>query len=330
MQQNNWFCQVLNNNFIRNTLKKSCVFILMFVMLFLMSACSNSTSKLEEVDTSGAFKAGESENSNQQNDKILIKQDLNVDLTLAPDIKKIIDRGKLLVGIYSQDMPPFFMTDENGELYGYDINIAKEIAGHLNVGIEFDRSASTYQELFEKAAQGKVDIVVSKLSVTFERAKYVRFTKPYLEMRRALLVNRKHALEKDAEDYPMDFLKSDNVKIGIKSKTSYAAFARELFPNATLVELPEWKDVVDLLVKGEITAAMYDELEVIKLVRQNPDISLYTSVYILKDQKDLISMAVPSGSTQFLSWLDWFMEYKDIKSNVNKLIKEYAEVFTEN
>jgi predicted amidohydrolase len=55
-----------------------------------------------------------------------------------------------------------------------------------------------------------------------------------------------------------------------------------------------------------------------------------SSIYILKDQKDLISMAVPYESTQLLSWLDWFMEYKDIESDVSMLIKDYPEVFTEN
>lgn len=322
--------QALSKCLIKYNLEKCKILSIILFVLLLTSACSNSTPKPHAEDNTQTYKVEELEKTTQRNDIAFVNEDLNIDLALAPDIKKIIDRGKLLVGIYSKDMPPFFMKDENDELYGYDINIAKDIAEHLNVEVEFDRSASTYQELFEKAAQGKVDIVISKFSVTYERAKYVRFTKPYLEMRRALLVNRKHALAKDAEDYPIDFLKSNNVKIGVKSKTSYAAFARELFPNASLVELPEWQDVVDLLVKGEITAAMYDELEVIKLVRQNPDISLFASVYILKDQKDLISMAVPYESTQFLSWLDWFMEYQDIKSDVNKLIKDYAEVFIEN
>ena len=305
-------------------MRKSYILILILVFLLFTTACSNSSLG----DNSQAYKAEESKEARQSNEKASVKQSANVDLAMAPDIKKIVDRGKLLVGIYSQDMPPFFMKNGQGELYGYDINIAKDIAKYLNVGVEFDRSASTYQELFENAAQGKVDIVISKFSVTYERAKYVRFTEPYLEMRRALLVNRKDALANGAEEYPIDYLKNGSVKIGVRSKTSYSAFAGELFPNAELVELPEWEDVVDLLVKGEITAAMYDELEIMKLVKKNPDISLYASVYILKDQKDLISMAVPYESTQLLSWLEWFMEYRDIKSDVNKLMNDYAEAFT--
>ncbi len=307
-------------------MRKNYIFILILSFLIFTAACSsfNSSSGYN----SQAYKVEESKEAGQSNEKAPVSQAANVDLALAPDIKKIVDRGKLLVGIYLQDMPPFFMKNGQGELYGYDINIAKDIAKYLNVGVEFDRSASTYQELFENVAQGKVDIVISKFSVTYERAKYVRFTEPYLEMRRALLVNRKDALANGAEDYPIDYLRKNGVRIGVKSKTSYSAFARELFPNAELVELPEWEDVVELLVKGEITAAMYDELEIMKLVKKNPDISLYASVYILKDQKDLISMAVPYESTQLLSWLDWFMEYRDIKCDVNKLMNDYAETFT--
>lgn len=310
---------------VQNFIRRACAFVLLLVLSFSAAACGNSSPG----DRPPAYEAEEAERAVQTEGEVPAGGEMNIDLKMAPDIKRITDRGKLLVGIYSQDMPPFFMTDEKGELYGYDIDVARNIAKHLKVDVAFDRSASSYQELFEKVARSEVDVVIAKFSVTLERAKYVRFTKPYLEMRRALLVNRKHALAADAEDYPMDFLRGDHVKIGVKAMTSYAAFARELFPDAGLVELPEWQDVVGLLAKGEITAAMYDELEVIRLVRQNPDISLYSSVYILKDQKDLISMAVPYESTQFLSWLDWFMEYQKIKCDVNTLMKDYAEVFEE-
>lgn len=309
-------------------MQKNYFFILILSFLLLTTACSSFSSSTR--DNSQVDKVEESKEAGQFDEKAPVSQATNVNLALAPDIKKIVDRGKLLVGIYSQDMPPFFMKDAQGKLYGYDISIAEDIAKYLNVGVEFDRSASTYQELFENVAQGKVDIVISKFSVTYERAKHVRFTEPYLEMRRALLVNRKDALANGAEGYPIDYLRTNGVKIGVKSKTSYATFAKELFPSAEQVELPEWEDVVDLLVKGEITAAMYDELEIMKLVKKNPDISLFASVYILKDQKDLISMAVPYESTQLLSWLDWFMEYRDIKSDVNKLMNDYAEAFTNN
>jgi polar amino acid transport system substrate-binding protein len=302
--------------------------ILIFLILsmgIVAEACGNSVCMGTKKSLEDHLENTENE---QKNDITAAAEKMNTDLEEAPDIKRILDRGKLLVGVYAEDMPPFFMTNQNGKLIGYDINVANKMAESLHVGIAFDRSSSTYQKLFEKAARGKVDIIISKFSVTYDRAMYVRFTEPYLEMHRALLVNREFALKNKIEEYPVDYLKKNKVSIGVKSNTSYVSFAKELFPNARLVTMPEWNDAVGMLVQGKIDAAMYDELEVKKLLKKNPDISLYASVYILKDQKDLISMAVPYKSTQLLSWINWFMKYQNIETNVNALIKNYPEAFT--
>lgn len=308
-------------------LKNILKYLTILSMVMITAACNSSTRKGTEIASADHIEIAENK---QEKEVASALADQNTDLEVAPEIRKIIDRGKLRVGLYSEDMPPFIMTDKNGKLYGYDIDIADKIAKCLNVEIEFDRNSSTYQELYEKAVRGEVDIIISKFSITLDRAIYLRFTDPYLEMHRALLVNREFALKNKIEEYPVDYMKKNNISIGVKSKTSYVSFAKELFPDANLVELPEWGDVVNLLIEGKIDAAMYDELEVDKLIRKNPDISLYASAYILTDQKDMISMAVPYKSTQFLSWLNCLIEYQSIKTDVNTMIENYPEVFTEN
>lgn len=253
----------------------------------------------------------------------------NKQIPVPPDIKKITDRGKLIVGIYYKDMPPFFMVDGKGNLYGVDISIGKDIANLLNVDVEFDRRATTYQQLFEEVASGEVDMVASKFSRTFERSKYIKFSRPYVVFRKALILNKVEATKYQIEDYPMDYLRTASFKIGVMAKTSYVEFAKELFKNATIVEYEDWEHIVDAVLKGEILAGLHDEDEAVRLVRQKPDTAVYTSIFILKDQKDCIAIGVPYQSTQFLDWINEYLETYDVNKDVQDLIKEYPECYKE-
>jgi ABC-type amino acid transport substrate-binding protein len=300
--------------------------IVVLAGMFTWSASKNSKAEHAALEVEESTTSNQYSSVNAQNQATTAKA-LDLDGTDIPkDIKKILTRGKLVVGIFPKDAP-FFMTDEKGELYGLDIDLAKDIAKNLNVGLEFNKSAASYQDLVDMLEKGQIDIVISKLSRTIDRAKTIRYTSPYVVLRQALLVNRVEAVKNNIEEYPMDYLRKAHVKIGVLAKSSYVEYVKTQFQNATVVEYSNWEDVVDALVKGELFAAMRDENEVIKLVRQNPNLAVYASVYVLKDKKDYIAMAVPYESTQLLSWLNTYIETSELNEDINSLIKKYPEVY---
>lgn len=242
------------------------------------------------------------------------------------DMARILERGKLIVGIYYKNKPPFVMTNEIGELYGFDIDIAKDIAKKLGVGIEFNNDAKSYKQLHQLVAEGAVDVVICKFSRTYERAKNIKFTTPYLTLRRSMLVNKMFAEKHNIKEYPIDFFKENNVKIGVREKTSYVEFAKNMFPKAKIVE-GSWKDITAALIKGDLDAVVRDEYEILKLIRNNPDMALYLSVYVLKDKRDCIAMAVPADSDQLLYWLNMYLDTRDSYKTVEDLMNEYPEIF---
>jgi len=246
-----------------------------------------------------------------------------------PDIARILERGKLRVGLFSKDRPPFFMTGADGALSGLDIVLARDIAARLGVGLEFDRRAASFDELCDLAARGDVDVVISKLSRTLERQKVVVFTKPYLQLRQALIVNRIAAVKLKIEEYPLDYLKTATVKIGALAGTSFVQYAAEMFPRAQIRQFATWGEAVQAVRTGEVVAALYDDNEVIRLVRQNPDIALYVSIYVLKDKRDAIAMAVAAERTHFRDWLDAYLETHTAEMDVYDLIRDYPEIFRE-
>jgi polar amino acid transport system substrate-binding protein len=249
-----------------------------------------------------------------------------------PDIQKIIDRKKIIIGLYYKDKPPFIMTGKNGKLYGLDISLARDIAKYLKVEVEFNRDAKSYTELYETAVTGvtakgnPVDVIISKFSRTYERAKGVRFSQPYLTFRQALIVNKIHVARNKIEAYPMDYLRSAKVKIGVRGKTSYVEYARDMFKNAEIVE-GKWDEILSMVVNGEIMAVMRDEYEIMKLLKKDPELAIKISVYILTDRKDHIAMAVPCKSSNLLAWLDMYLDSRQKVLNAKDIIKKYPEAW---
>ena len=59
------------------------------------------------------------------------------------------------------------------------------------------RTAATHDELVAQVAAGEVDIAVSSVSRTVERAQAVRFSRPYLTQSVAVALNRVRALQEN-------------------------------------------------------------------------------------------------------------------------------------
>lgn len=241
------------------------------------------------------------------------------------DMARILERGKIIVGIYYKDKPPFVMTNKIGERFGLDIDIAKDIAAKLGVELEFNNQAKSYKQLHQLAAENKVDVIICKFSRTYTRAKNLKFTTPYLTLRRAMLVNKVFASQHNINEYPIDYFKESRVKIGVREKTSYVEFAKNIFPKAEIVE-GTWEEIIAALKEGKLQAVARDEYEVLKLIKKNPDMALYFSVYVLKDKRDSIAMAVNHRSTQLLYWLNLYLDTRHLKKTVEDLMNDYPEI----
>src|SRR5256712_11914280 len=107
----------------------------------------------------------------------------------APDIKASLDRGELIVAMTEGDQPPFYYVGPDGQLAGLDATLARDIASRLGVKVSFNRNPKSFNEVVELVAQGGADIAISKLSRTLVRAQMVRFTRPYVTFRHAMLLN---------------------------------------------------------------------------------------------------------------------------------------------
>ncbi len=99
---------------------------------------------------------------------------------------QIEQRGVLRVG-YAQDRLPFVFRNTNGHLVGFDAEIAHQLARDLGVGLEFVlvEAGSDHRAPLE---DGRIDMLMSGLTVTPMRATEFRFSEPVMDSTLAFVV----------------------------------------------------------------------------------------------------------------------------------------------
>jgi Na+/H+-dicarboxylate symporter/ABC-type amino acid transport substrate-binding protein len=102
-----------------------------------------------------------------------------------PTLERVRARGVLRVG-YAADSLPFTFFNANGDLVGFDVDLAHRLAREMHVTLEFrpiDRS-----RLAEHVTGDYCDIVMSGVAVTTERASALLFSTPYIDETLAFVV----------------------------------------------------------------------------------------------------------------------------------------------
>ena len=291
---------------------------------FLFAASTSSQRFNSRRMASASFRAPTDEDKTSDED-----EDIN-DITVPPDIQKIIDRGVLMVALLDTDNPPFFMTDEGDRLDGLDIAIARDLAEKLGVDLEFNRSATTFNEVVDTVFNREADIAISKISRTMSRIQRVRFSEPYLRMRQGLLVNRLRLAQHTQGRSVPEAVRDLQGEVGVIEGSSYVGFLQQKFPDATIVEYPDWNTIVEAVTDGEVLAAYRDELEIKKIVRTNPNAALGMQTIALTDTEDPIAMVLPWNSTHLLAFVNQYLDTERLDYSADKVLQDYSQYFDSN
>lgn len=211
----------------------------------------------------------------------------------ARTLDEIKKDGTIKIGVFS-DKNPFGYVDENGEVQGYDVYFAKQIAKDL-LGSE-DAVEFVYVEAasrVEYLQSGKVDIILANFTVTDERSEKVDFALPYMKVALGV-VSPEDALITDPED-----LKGKDL-IVVKGTTAETYFT-ENYPEVNLIKFDEYQEAYDALLDGRGDAFSTDNTEVLAWAIQNKGFSVGIESL---GNTDAIAPAVQKGNTELLNWIN--------------------------
>jgi polar amino acid transport system substrate-binding protein len=97
--------------------------------------------------------------------------------THMPEIPASSTSGAVVIGISSGGFP--FAAIQDGELAGYDIELARRFAAYI--GKEARLLDVDFGALMPAMASGKIDVIIADMFVTDERQKEIDFSDPYFE-----------------------------------------------------------------------------------------------------------------------------------------------------
>jgi hypothetical protein len=224
---------------------------------------------------------------------------------LAPDVARISERRRLIIAT-AVDLPPYVSTAADGTLAGEDVTLGHALAAALGVGAGFVQ-AEAAEAILALLGRGAADLAIARLSVTLDRARFVRFSRPYRVLRHALLINRQRVAANAAD--PLAALDAREATVAVAADGGYGEAARRLLPMATLRSFQRWQpDAVDAVRRGAAFAAYGDERQVEAALAGAPDAPLQLRRLVLENTRDAIAIALPWSSLQLLAWVDLFLE----------------------
>lgn len=232
----------------------------------------------------------------------------HAETTTFPDIQSILDRRKLRVGLLDHDIPPFLVTAEDGALSGIDVRIARGLAKRLGVDPEFVRTADTADALIRQAAEGEVDIAISFITRTLDRAMLVRFSRPYLSEHIAFALNRRVALQSGADcpESPDDVagLAGHGLNVGAQRGTVFekALKDRGLQDSTTLFD--SIQEMLEAVESGSHMGGLAGEVALRYALKARPALLIKIKLCLVGEQKDNIAVAVRPDAPNLADWID--------------------------
>jgi polar amino acid transport system substrate-binding protein len=171
--------------------------------------------------------------------------DIQQQLAAASTIEQIIKRGTIRVGM--DIFVPWAMKDKKGELIGFEIDVAKQLAKDMGIKVEF--LPTKWSGIIPSLMAGKFDVIIGGMTVTPERNMKINFTNPYYYASQGLLANRKMS-----EGFTIDDFNRPEVSIAARLGSTAAIAAKERFPKANLRLFDDEPAAVQEVKNGRVHA----------------------------------------------------------------------------
>jgi len=213
---------------------------------------------------------------------------------ISPVLDRIQAKKELVVGT-AASMPPFNMTTKDGKIVGMEIDLAQLIAGAMNVKLTL--KTIPFNDLLPALEAGKVDMVLSSMTITPARNLKFAFVGPYFVSGKSILTKQKNAESMN------EIIKINNAEYtlnALKGSTSQA-FAEKVFPKAKLVLVDNYDQAVAML-REDKAHAMVADMPICQLTAYRyRDAGLMTLKNPLSWEP--IGIAIPANDLLLLNWL---------------------------
>ncbi len=178
----------------------------------------------------------------------------------------IADAGTMRIGT-KFDQPGFGLENLEGEVEGFDVEVAKIIAGALGIAPDDIEWVETPSAVREEVLEGdEVDMVVATYTINDERKERISFAGPYYVAGQQIMV----AADNDTITGPESFKENPDATVcSVTGSTPSENIREYLASDDQLVLFEEYSQCADALGNGQVDAVTTDNVILLGFVSES-------------------------------------------------------------
>jgi len=227
-------------------------------------------------------------------------------------LSSIKSKGTLTCGVLAVNEPFAYQDVQTRQLVGYELDLCTMLGDYL--GVKSEKKVVTSQSRVPELVQGRVDVLISLLSYTTERAEQVDFSNNYLE------ASWKCVVQKDSPIQHLNELSDKRVAV-LKGSVVETPF-RKKFPDATILALDDTSASLLALFQGKV-AATCNNVVTVRLVASQSGDGDNTRVLPEPIMTATTGMAVKKGNTAFVEQINTFLDKIETDGQGDKLFNKW-------
>ncbi len=232
----------------------------------------------------------------------------------AGALEDIQKRGTFRVGIEPGYMP-FELTNQKGEIIGFDVDMVKRIAKAMGVKLELVSTA--WDGIIPALLTNKFDMIASGMTLTQQRNMSINFANPYITIGQSILVNNKFAGQiKSYKD-----LNNAKFTVGSKLGTTGEQATKRMIGKAKYLSYETEQEGVLEVVNGKIDAFIYDlPFNVVAFGQKGAGKLFHLDKPFTAEP---LAWAVKKGDHDFINWLNNFLHQVKIDGTYDRIYKKW-------
>jgi polar amino acid transport system substrate-binding protein len=212
----------------------------------------------------------------------------------ARDMQDVLNEGRVRIGVGLS--APWAMRAENGELLGFEVDVAQQLAADM--GVSADVRVYPFDELIRALERQEIDVIAAGLTITPQRALHVNFSNPYAEGGIAIATLTANTASVAA----LQDLDTETYTVAVVEGSVALDLVGRALPRAAVRVFPSIAQASAALVAGEVDAYLENEPVPTFLALDNRE------VVDMPLQRPLLAspqaFAVRKGDPDFLAFLN--------------------------
>ncbi|MBR5959955.1 MAG: transporter substrate-binding domain-containing protein [Clostridia bacterium] len=233
----------------------------------------------------------------------------------TPTLDRICETGVLRVGTAGDYKPMSFLEPETGTYWGFDTELAEDLASSLGVEIEY--IPTSWPTLMEDTQTGQFDLAICGITVTDARKEQALMSNGYLQNGKTVLCRAE-----DADRYTsLEAINRPEVRVMENPGGLNEKFARENLPDATLIIHDINQEIPGLVASGEADVMITELMEAGYYVGQ--DSRLAAPLIYEPFTNGQLGILMPKGSEDLLEYVNQFLDDEKKSSRLDELAEQY-------